>query len=62
MREPTVLTSEIYAVAVLAGAAAAGLTAAAPEGPALIAGIALCFFPRIMAIYRGWKLLRAGGF
>lgn len=64
MRVPTVLTSEIYAVAALAGAGAtaAGLAAGAPQGPALIAGIALCFFLRMMAIYRDWKLPRAGGF
>ena len=63
MHVPTVLTSEIYAVAALAGAgaAAAGLVSGVPQGPALAAGIALCFFLRVMAIYRGWKLPRAGG-
>ena len=63
MRVPTVLTSEIYAVAALAGAgvAAAGLAAGAPLGPALTAGIVLCFCLRMVAIYRGWKLPRAGG-
>ena len=62
MHVPTVLTSEIYAVAALAGAAAAaaGLVAGVPQGPALAAGIALCFFLRLMAIYRGWKLPHAG--
>jgi uncharacterized membrane protein YeiH len=64
MRVPAVLTSEIYAVAALAGAGAAatGLAAGAPPGLGLTAGIVLCFFLRMMAIYRGWKLPRAGGF
>lgn len=62
LRVPTVLTSEIYAVAALAGAGAAavGLIAGAPQGLSLIAGIVLCFFLRMMAIYRSWKLPRAG--
>jgi uncharacterized membrane protein YeiH len=64
MRVPNVLASEVYAVAALAGAgvAAAGLAAGASQGTALTAGIALCFFLRMMAIYRGWKLPRAAGF
>lgn len=63
MRVPAVLTSEIYAVAALAGAgvAAAGLAAGVPQGPALTVGIVLCFFIRMTAIYRGWNLPRAGG-
>jgi uncharacterized membrane protein YeiH len=62
MRVPTVLTSEIYAVAALAGAGvvAAGFVAGAPQGAALIGGVALCFFLRIIANYRGWRLPRAG--
>jgi uncharacterized membrane protein YeiH len=61
MRVPTVLASDIYAVAALAGAgtAAVGLAAGAPPGGAFIAGIALCFFLRMMAIHQGWKLPRA---
>jgi uncharacterized membrane protein YeiH len=64
MRVPTVLASDIYAVAALAGAGVAttGLATGAPQGPVLIAGIAVCFFLRMMAIYRGWQLPRARGF
>ena len=63
MRMPTVLTSDIYAVPALAGAGAAivGIVAGAPQGPALTVGIGLCFFLRMMAIFRRWELPRAGG-
>jgi uncharacterized membrane protein YeiH len=57
-RTPTVLTSEIYAVAALAGAAilATGELAGLSTGATVPAGIGVCFFLRIMAIYRGWTL------
>jgi uncharacterized membrane protein YeiH len=57
-RTPIVLTSEIYAVAALAGAAivATGELVGLSAGTTLPAGIGLCFFLRIMAIYRGWTL------
>ena len=63
MRVPTVLTSDIYAVAALAGAgvAAAGLSCGAPQEPALIFGIVLCFALRIVALRRGLNLPRCGG-
>ncbi|MEJ0096263.1 MAG: TRIC cation channel family protein [Methylocella sp.] len=62
MRVPTVLTSEIYAVAAFAGAgvAAASLAAGAPQGPALSAGDRALLFlendgdlPRLEAAPRG---------
>jgi uncharacterized membrane protein YeiH len=57
-RVPVVLVSEIYAVAALAGAAtvvaASSLGVAQAVGTA--AGALLCFFLRMMAIYRGWRL------
>lgn len=55
---PTVLRADIYAVAALAGALAmvAGDTLGLPPTAAALAGIALCIFLRLMALYRGWKL------
>ena len=55
---PTVLRADIYAVAALAGAlvvVAGGAIGLSPTAVAL-AGIALCVFLRLMALYRGWKL------
>ncbi|MBN8908535.1 MAG: TRIC cation channel family protein, partial [Rhodospirillales bacterium] len=62
MRIPTVLTSEIYAVAALAGAGVAigGLRAGVPQSSALVAGIVLCVGLRLLAVYRGLNLPRAG--
>jgi uncharacterized membrane protein YeiH len=55
---PTVLLSDIYAVAALAGAlmVVAGGVVGLPPTAAALAGIALCMFLRLMALYRGWKL------
>lgn len=55
---PTVLGSDIYAVAALAGALVVVAGSGIGLPPALVAlvGIALCVFLRLMALYRGWKL------
>ena len=55
---PTVLRAELYAVAALAGATLVviGRTLQFPSIPAAIAGAALCFGLRFMAIRYGWRL------
>src|SRR5262249_1207488 len=55
---PTVLRSELYAVAALAGAAlvVAGQLLPPPPVPMGIAGAALCFVLRLASIRRGWQL------
>ena len=55
---PTVLRADIYAVAALAGALVVVLGSEAGLSPTAvgIAGIALCVFLRLMALYRGWRL------
>lgn len=55
---PTVLRSEIYAVAALAGAAVVviGDTLHFPPVGTAIAGAVLCFSLRLIAIRRGWHL------
>jgi uncharacterized membrane protein YeiH len=55
---PTVLRSDIYAVAALAGAAAVvmGDMLHLPAVATAIAGAVLCFWLRLMAIHRGWHL------
>lgn len=55
---PTVLRSELYAVAALAGAAVvvSGHLLDLPSGPAAAAGATLCFGLRLLAIRRGWQL------
>jgi len=55
---PTVLRADIYAVAALAGAlvAVTGDALALPPTSVALAGIGLCVFLRLMALYRGWKL------
>lgn len=60
---PAVLRKEIYALAALAGAAvvSAGHPFGVPAAMTLLPGAALCFFLRIMAIYRGWNLPLARG-
>lgn len=60
---PTVLRSELYAVAALAGAAVVVIAHAMqwPTGPAALVGAALCFGLRVMAIRHGWRLPVAGG-
>jgi uncharacterized membrane protein YeiH len=59
---PSVLRSELYAVAALAGAGsiALGFWLGLPHMPVALFGGALCFFLRLMAIYRGWHLPVAG--
>jgi uncharacterized membrane protein YeiH len=54
---PTVLRSDIYAVAALAGAlvVVAGSAIEMPPTTSAFAGIALCVILRLMALYRGWK-------
>jgi uncharacterized membrane protein YeiH len=55
---PTVLRSELYAVAALAGAAVlvVGHLLRLPITPVAIAGLALCFSLRVLAIRYGWQL------
>jgi uncharacterized membrane protein YeiH len=55
---PTVLRSELYAVAALAGAAVvvAGHMLRLPVVPTAIVGVSLCFGLRVMAIRHGWQL------
>ena len=55
---PTVLRSELYAVAALAGAAVivVGHLLRLPITPVAIAGLALCFGLRVLAIRYGWQL------
>ena len=60
---PTVLRSELYAVAALAGAAVVVIGAALqlPSTVTTIAGAVLCFGLRFLAICRGWHLPVADG-
>lgn len=55
---PTVLRAEIYALAALAGAAVvvAGHLLTLPSAWAAIAGAALCFGIRMLAVRRSWQL------
>ena len=55
---PTVLRSDIYAVAALAGAlvVVAGRAFGLPPTTVALVGIALCVFLRLMALYRHWRL------
>ena len=55
---PSVLRSELYAVAALAGAGsiALGERLGAPAMPMAAFGAGLCLFLRLMSIYRGWRL------
>ncbi len=58
LQVPTVLRSELYAVAALAGAGTVslGVWLGFPILPAAMAGAGLCLFLRLMSIYRGWHL------
>jgi uncharacterized membrane protein YeiH len=55
---PTVLRSDLYAVAALAGATVVVLGNQLAVSPIIsaIAGAALCFALRVLAIHRGWHL------
>jgi uncharacterized membrane protein YeiH len=55
---PTVLRSDLYAVAALAGAAVVVLANVLqlPSGIAAVVGAALCFGLRVLAIRYGWQL------
>jgi uncharacterized membrane protein YeiH len=55
---PTVLRTELYAVAALIGAAVVvlGRTLHVPASAAAIAGAVLCFGLRFTAMRRGWQL------
>ena len=55
---PTVLRSELYAVAALAGASVVviGVALHLPSTPVALAGAALCFGLRFVGIRRGWQL------
>ena len=55
---PGVLRSELYAVAALAGAAVVvtGHLLHLPAVPVALAGLALCFGLRVLAIRHGWQL------
>jgi len=58
LQVPTVLRSELYAVAALAGAGTVslGFWFDLPAFPVALAGAGLCLFLRLMSIYRGWRL------
>ena len=59
---PAVVRGDVYAVAALAGAGVvvAGHLLGLPSPPVTIAGAALCFGLRFMAIRRGWQLPTVG--
>lgn len=60
---PEIMRSELYASAALAGAAVvvAGRLLQLPSPSVAVAGAALCFGLRYLAIRRGWRLPVAGG-
>jgi uncharacterized membrane protein YeiH len=60
---PVVLRADFYAVAALAGAAVvgAGHLLHWPPVPTALAGACVCFFMRLSAIRRGWRLPVAEG-
>lgn len=55
---PAVLHSDLYAVAALAGAivVVVGHALNAPPAAAAVAGVAVCFGIRLVALWRGWRL------
>jgi uncharacterized membrane protein YeiH len=63
MQIPSVLRSELYAVAALggAGSVALGSWLALPKPIVFVFGAAICLFLRLGSIYRGWHLPVAGG-
>ena len=54
---PSVLRTDLYALAALAagGVVALGSAIDLPSAASMLAGAALCFFLRIMAIFYGWR-------
>jgi len=60
---PAVLHSDLYAVAALAGAivVVVGHLLNAPPAVSALAGAAVCFGIRLVALWRGWRLPTAGG-
>jgi uncharacterized membrane protein YeiH len=58
MQIPTVLRADLYAVAALGGAATVvvGYVLHLPPAPVLLAGAAVCFALRLMAMLYGWHL------
>lgn len=62
-RVPSVLRSDIYAVAALAGAAVMifALRSGAPARAAAIAGGTFCFVLRVLAVWRHWNLPHSFG-
>lgn len=62
LQVPRVLHSDLYAVAALAGAGslAFGYWLGLPHMPVALFAAALCLFLRLMAVYRGWHLPKAG--
>jgi len=60
---PAVLHSDLYAVAALVGAiiVVAGHVLNAPPATSVVAGAAVCFGMRLLALRRGWRLPTAGG-
>lgn len=58
LQVPVVLRAELYAVAGLAGAGSisVGFVLGLPMWPVALFGAGLCFFLRLMSIYRGWRL------
>ncbi len=63
LQVPSVLRSDLYAVAALGGAGSItlGCWLGLPALPVAIFGAVLCLFVRLVAIYRGWRLPIAGG-
>ena len=59
---PVVLHSDLYAVAALAGAVVVvgGHVVDAPRVVSALAGAAVCFGIRLLALWRGWRLPTAG--
>src|SRR5438270_7193122 len=59
---PAVLHADLYAVAALAGAlvVVAGHVLNAPPAVSALAGAAVCFGIRVVALWRGWRLPIAG--
>lgn len=59
---PTVLRADLYAVAVLAAGVVVvvGHLLRYPSFAVMIVGALLCFWLRVMAIFRGWHLPLAG--